>query len=81
MAEQKKDKTAAKAASTLVRVRVNKAVAFAGLRVGPDIDDQGKVTPVEAVIPRTVYDGQRKDRLELLGDAPDDAKVGLVEDK
>ena len=51
------------------------------LYVKLDDEYQGKVTPVEAVIPRTVYDGQRKDRLELLGDAPDDAKVGLVEDK
>ena len=70
----------------LVVAEVHGAVAFAGVRVAPEIDPKSqRVTPVRAVLPRAVVraftpkDSKRQGRLVLLQDKPPaDAKAGTV---
>jgi hypothetical protein len=76
--EQVKDE-AARADERLVKVRVFKAIAFSGVVVRPKVDSKsGKVTPVEAYIPRNVAKAHPEQRLVIIGDAPDGAAVGVI---
>lgn len=65
-----------------VKVKVLKAIAFDGIRIAPKRPKKGegdKPIPVEAIVPIEVAKGHPASRVEILGDAPKDAKVGVIE--
>ena len=74
--------TTAPGKSKMVKVRLSRAVAFEGVAVRPIVDakDPRKITPVIAILPRVVAEGYSKAAVEILADAPDDAKIGVVAD-
>jgi len=71
MAEKKKP-------SELVVVEVREAIAFGGVLIAPNVDKNGKVTLVRAIVPRAKAEAHPDERVKILKDAPDDAKVGVV---
>ena len=70
-----------KGPSKNVLVEVYEAVSFGGVRVAPNVDDAGKVTPGKAIIPRAIAKVHPKSRLKILKPADDDAKIGQVAEK
>ena len=88
MAEEtaKKKPAAGKAAggSPNVRAKILQGIVFGGIAVRPKVDNTkrpGKavITPVEAIVPRSVAEAAGPEMVQILADAPDDAKLGAVE--
>ncbi|HUW99375.1 MAG TPA: hypothetical protein VMY35_00215 [Phycisphaerae bacterium] len=81
--ERPADEQTDKDKSVNVIVEVLHAIAFDGVHISPKIDDPrgGKpptITPVKAVIPRNLAESYGPKYVKVIGDAPDDAKIGLV---
>jgi hypothetical protein len=64
--------------SKLVKVKVLAGVAFGGTAIRPIVDNKtGKVVSDTAIVPRTVAMAHQQ-RLAILEDAADEAKVGMI---
>ncbi len=76
---------AAKGKSRNVLVEVYKAIVADGIKISPKVDDirphQTSVTSVRAIIPRRVADAHPPNRIKIISDAADDAKIGVIETK
>jgi len=66
--------------SKMVKVRLFSAIAFGGVAVRPVVDAKGKVTAVLAVIPRAIAEAHGPATCEIVADAPDNAKPGVVKE-
>ena len=69
----------------LVLVEVRHAIAFGGVVVRPIVDDSGRpsgrparVTPVRAVIPRTIAERYPAEQVQIVGVAEDDVAIGTL---
>ena len=63
----------------LVKVKVMRAVAHQGVRISPRDLGNGKLAPVDGVLPVDVAESYGPRFLEILGDAPKGAKIGPAE--
>ena len=69
--------------SELVEVSVKQAIAFDGLVIRPGIAQPNRskppiITPVKAVIPRTLAESFGDNYVEIIGDADNGEKIGVI---
>jgi len=69
------------AGSKNVKARVSESIAFGGLVVRPKVDPQSRrATPVLAYLPRAVALAHGAKAVEIIEDAPDGVKLGVIEE-